>query len=130
MILLVYAVPTTLVIALTLTLPVWVIRKCVGRFWGLSALETTLWRALGDVAFVFTALLVLAHAGERYAPLAQCFSLLGTCALPLGDVLFAWGFFFQVATVPLGIPIAVFACIEAVRRHRASASKISSPEAN
>ena len=112
-----------LCIALLCTMPLWLIRATRGRFLGVTSKNMSIWRAVGDFSIVFSALTVLANIAEFYRPLAECFSIaLGhECGLPGSGLLFMWGFFFQIATIPLGAPFAAFACIEILQRLRGTA---------
>jgi hypothetical protein len=107
-----------LFVALLCTAPLWLLRAARGQLFGVRSSDMSIWRAIGDFSIVFSVLVALANIAELYRPLAECFSIaMGhKCDLPGSDLLFVWGFFFQVATLPLGIPLAAFACFEVVRR--------------
>jgi hypothetical protein len=76
--------------------------------------------AVGDFSFVFLLLLVLAWVAESYPPIALCFTFGpgGGCDLPGADLLFVWSLTFQAATIPLGLPITIYAVIETISRVR------------
>ena len=105
--------------SLLLTAPIWLARKVRGRCLGLPWSEMSIWRAIGDLSFVITALVVLANLADLYAPLAACLIIaMGHCSFPGSAELFVTVFFFQMGTIPVGLPFAAFACVEAMRRVR------------
>ncbi len=112
-----------LCISFLLTVPVRLLRGVKGKCWGLASASTSFRHALGDASFVFTVPLVLAYLAELFPLQANCFTLGGDCRFQAGGLLFAWGFSFQVATIPLGMPLAAFAVAESIwrLRHRPSA---------
>ena len=107
-----------LCIALFGTVPIWIVRMIRGRFLGVQWSRMSMWHAIGDFNIIFTLFVVLANLAQFYRPLSECFSIaLGhRCDLPGSYLLFSWGFFFQIATFPLGIPLAMLASIEVLRR--------------
>jgi NADH:ubiquinone oxidoreductase subunit 6 (subunit J) len=106
--------------ALAFSIPIWGLRWWRRRFAGLAWAQMSPARAVGDLAMVALLFTIAAQAAEFSPTLARCFNLLGGCDVPGGSLLWAWGFSFQVATVPLGIACVAITLWEIVWRVRHS----------
>jgi hypothetical protein len=106
--------------ALLATLPLWLLRFVLSGRSARRWAPLTPWRALGDFSLVFSALLVSAYVADSIPAVSRCAGLLAGegCDFPGASILFLWVFSFEVSTIPLGVPLGIYAFVDILRRAR------------